>query len=262
MITLILTDQGQESFDMTANTKTLAKEKEKTKDLIDLNKQFSPHPLVLKAYKEKDAMELYRTLQVGSPEIDNENRVFSASKASGSPIRHKITGLYRRKVGNKEYVIFHEHLATLDYFKNPVDHSRFVGKVEVPIITRHYAINPLTIRSDQQQIRPTEQAGEVQGHNTVYEYEFEAVKSQLEKWYRTGVIDENTKLYAWDDLKYSVRKFDDFIRLPFDDLILLARVGNKLTGIFKPEDMTKEILDMFRQTIKQEVQQQQKGLTS
>lgn len=235
--------------------------KQTKEDLIDLNQQFSPHPLVLKAYKDKDAMQLYHQLQLGSPEIDNENRIFTASKASGSPIRHKITGLYRKKIGNKEYIVFHEHLATFDYFKNPVDHSRFVGKVEVPVIVRRFGINPATIRNNQQQVTPTEQAAEIEGHDTVYEYEFEAAKPQLVKWYKTGVIDDYTKLYAWDDVKYTVRKFDDFVRLPFDDLILLARVGNKLTGVFKPEDMTKEILEMFRQTIKQEVQQQQQGLT-
>lgn len=237
---------------------TKTKEKE---DLIDLNQRFSPHPLVLKAYKDKNAMDLYHQLQLGSPEIDNENRVFSASNASGSPIRHKITGLYRKKIGNKEYIVFHETLITTDYFKNFVDHSRFVGKVEVPVIVRRFGINPATIRNNQQQLTPTEQAPEIQGHETVYEYEFEASKPQLVKWYKQGIIDDYTKLYAWDDVKYSVSKFDDLIRLPFDDLILLARVGNKLTGVFKPEDMTKEILEMFRQTIKQEVQQQQQGLT-
>lgn len=240
-------------------TKALAKTKE---DSIDLDQKFSPHPLIVKAYKDNDAMELFRELQVGGPAIDNENRVFSASKASGSPVRHKITGLYRKRVGNKEYIIFHEHLTTFDYFKNPVDHSRFLGKVDVPIIVKHFAINPATIRSNQQKITPTEQAAEVQGHNTVYEYEFEASKPQLVKWYKTGIIDEYTKLYAWDEVKYNVGKFDDFIGLPFEDLILLARVGNKLTGVFKPEDMTKEILEMFRQTIKQEIQQQQQGLTT
>lgn len=202
-------------------------------------------------------MELYHQLQLGSPEIDNENRVFRASKASGSPIKHKITGVYRKKVGNKEYVVFHEHLATFDYFKNPVDHSRTLGKVEVPIIIRRFGINPATIRSNHQQVTPEEQAAEIEGHNTVYEYEFEATKPQLVKWYKEGVIDQYTKLYAWDEVKYSVSKFEDLIKLPFDDLILLARVGNKLTGVFKPEDMTKEILEMFRQTVKQEVQQQQ-----
>jgi len=249
---------------ITTNVKPVAAKTKQTKtkeDFIDLDQKFSPHPLVLKAYKDADAMELFQEPQIGSPEIDNEARVFAASKASGSPLRHKITGLYRKRVGNKEYVVFHEHMATFDYFKNPVDHSRLLGKVEVPIIVKHFAINPSNIRSNQQQIEPSEQAAEIQGHETVYEYEFEASKPQLLKWRQTGVIDEYTRLYAWDEVKYSVGKFEDFMRLPFDDLILLARVGNKLTGIFKPEDMTKEILEMFRQTIKQEVQQQQQGLT-
>ena len=96
---------------------------------VDLNKIYNPHPEILSRYKEKDAMDLFFPHE---SQLINEERIFLLSRASGSEITHKIIGIYRKKVGNKEYCFFHERISSRDYWKNPCSWTRLVGRYEDP----------------------------------------------------------------------------------------------------------------------------------
>ena len=79
-------------------------------------------------------------------------------------------------------MIWHEHLSTFDYYKNPVDHTRFMGRWEKPQIITRFTI-PSTIRSDIGKLEANEMPPEVNGSEVIYDFEFNALKWQLAQWY-------------------------------------------------------------------------------
>ena len=95
---------------------------------------------------------------------------------------------------------------------------------------------------------------EVNGSEVQYDYEFNAIKPQLQEWYDKKIITEDTKFYYWanDGFKYSVKSFDEFINLSGDDLILLGRSASKLSGVFKCEERV-AMLQSLRDQIKEEM---------
>ena len=100
--------------------------------------RYCPHYEVDKTYKENNAEDLHF---MHIPAYVNEERVYLCSKASKQPIKHKITGIYRKQVpGGKEYCFFHEAMVTKDYFGNIVEHTRLCGRYELPIIQKSYGI--------------------------------------------------------------------------------------------------------------------------
>jgi len=115
---------------------------------IDLDRVWIPSELVTNAYKGANAMELFAFDRDSKSEYFNEARIWTAARASDPPakIGHNIFSLYRKKVGNKEYLLFHEKLWTHDYFQNILDWSRYLRVVAVPVIVRKRSINPAAIR--------------------------------------------------------------------------------------------------------------------
>lgn len=226
--------------------------KQQSQQKIDLERIFNPNPRIIKAFKDADAMSLFVEKDIRS-EFVNERRIFDVSNESKKPVKHKIQGIYRRKSsGGKEYIYFHEFLATADYWNNPVQWTRLVGKFDLPEIVQRYGLNPNSITNEQQ--KPTALPAEIQSVDTVYEFEFESIKNQLKEWYKKGIIDENTHFYVEvDGRKYGNKhlSFEQFISLPIEDLVLLANYSGKLTGVFNPNDPT--MLEMLRKTVREQM---------
>lgn len=218
---------------------------------IDLDQIMNPHSAILKAYADANAKDLFFPYK---PEYMNEKRIFEASKSSGSPVKHLITGIYRKAAGSKEYVFWHEHLQTFDYFKNSIDHTRFVGRYEVPVITRNFAINPAGITSDTTQVKPESGPPEIESMKTIHEFEFEELKPQLMKWKEQNIITDETHLYCWvGPIKYSKPyTWEEWLNLSIDDLVVLGKVGNRFDGILKPGDAGN--IETLRQIVKEELQ--------
>lgn len=92
--------------------------------------------------------------------------------------------------------------------------------------------------------------------STQYEFESEALKPQLEEWYKKGIItDEGTNFYAWvGNKKYSKPySWSEFMGLSLDDLVLLANFSEKLITAFKTDEITANMLQTLRQTIREEL---------
>lgn len=237
---------------MTTTAKQTTETKEQIK--VDLDQVYNPNPKLLQVYKEKNAMDLFTDFEALRPQYVNEDRLFKIAKMSGSPIKHHIGGIYRKAIDSKEYVLWHEHLSTFDYYKNPTDHTRFMGRYEIPNIVTRYTI-PATIRSDIGKLEAEELPAEINGYETQYEYEFNALKWQLCQWYeKDKIITDETRFYYWasDGTKYPVRSFDEFVNMNGDDLMLLGRSGNKLSGVFKSEERA-AMLESLRAQIKEEM---------
>lgn len=231
--------------------------KQKQQLSINLDEiSYCPHPEVDRAYKEANAEHLH-FMEI--PAYRNESRVYLCSKASGKPVKHKITGIYRRQVpGDKEYVFFHEAMVTKDYFGNIVEHTRLCGRYEKPNIQKSYGIPQGRRLVSNTDVTETMQAQELEVYvndiQTVHEWEFEQIKPQLQEWYKNGIIDENTKLYAWiGTSKYGVNSFQDFISLSIDDLTLLCRAGTRFQGLLKGQELTPKILDAIREKLQTEL---------
>lgn len=241
------------------NTIIMTKAKPVLEDLkIELNKVWTPSELILNAYKAANAMDLFWPHK---SEYINEARIFTASDASDPPaaIKHNIFSLYRKQVGTKEFLIFHELLYTTDYFQNKLDWTRTLGKVEVPRIVKHKSINPAAIRNagGTGRISPSEGPPEIDSMEDVYLWEFQSVKNQLEQWHHQGVISPTAKFIAWiPPNKWSVRSFREFMDLSLPDLELIARLGSKVTSILGPEAMSKEILQELRETAKATIKEE------
>lgn len=207
---------------------------------VDLSAVANPHPLLLKAYEEAGAMELFEGIESMRPEYQGEKRIIETSAGSNAPIKFHIGGIYRRSVGSSEFVFFHCHMSTLDFFQNPIDHTKFQGRWAKPVIVTRKSINPAAIRmGGTKKIEPTPQDPEIQGFETIYDYEFTAIKPQLLKWKQQGVINDLTHFYAWPlgPTKYSKPyNWEEWFNLDMSDLILLAKVGNRFDGIIKPGD--------------------------
>jgi hypothetical protein len=207
----------------------------------------------LAAYTEKNAMNLFTDLEALRPQYVNEDRLFKIAKLSGAKIKHHIGGIYRKAVGSKEFVFWHEHLSTFDYYKNPVDHTRFMRRWEKPEIISRFTI-PSTIRSDIGKLEAKNMPPEVNGSEVQYDYEFSAIKGQLQEWYKNGIITDETRFYYWDNegVKNPVRSFDEFLNMSGGDLILLAKSKHKLSGVFKSEERA-AMLESLRAQIKEEM---------
>lgn len=237
----------------------MAKTKTVLKDSIDLNKIYNPHELVLDAYKKANAEHLFFPHE---SRYINENRVFIASNASDPPakIHQRIQSIYRKRVGKTEWLLLHNRLWSHDFFHNLVEWSRGpLGVVEVPVITRKRSINVAAMKSDDMRVSPYESEPEISRFDTVYLWEFEKYKDQLLRWRDEGIIPEDCHLYYWttDGIKYKVQKFEDFINLSGDDLILLGKVGHRFSGILKGGDA--QSVEALRTLLKEEIQ---KGLLS
>lgn len=221
---------------------------------IDLNKMWTPSELITNAYKEANAMDLFFA---DRSEFVNERRIWDASRASDPPaaIKHNIFSLYRKVVGSKEYLLFHETLYTTDYFKNGVDWTRYLGVVTVPKIVRRRSINPATIKSNTDRVSPSDGPPEVESNEDVYLWPFEQVKKQIRSWREQGVIPQTAKFIAWvPPNKYSVINFEDFLELEIEDLVLINKMGSKLTGLYKPGDPA--ILQTLKAMMKDAVKEQ------
>ena len=98
---------------------------------------------------------------------------------------------------------------------------------------------------------------EVNGSQVIYDFEFNALKWQLAQWYeKDHYITDETHFYYWDNdgVKNPVRSFDQFLSMSGDDLILLAKSGKKLSGVFKAEERA-EMLESLRVQIKEEMKE-------
>jgi hypothetical protein len=217
---------------------------------INLDQIFSPHPKVVEAYKDTgDQFFPYDE----NPECINEKRIFLYANASKprAEIRHRITSLYRRKeFGGKEFCWFNEHLITHDLFHNPLDHTRTLGKYQLPKIVTQMGYNPNTTPDPTHPVElgPTAQGAQIESVSTVYEFEFEKLKPQLEQWYKQGILDDSTVLHACvGTKKYTVNSLDEFLNLRIEDLVLLNRTKIDATGLFASKDMSAGILAMARE---------------
>lgn len=229
----------------------MSKQKAVSKEAkIDLDRVWTPHELVTNAYKEADAL----FFQHESRYI-NEARIWTASKASNPPakIGHNIFTLYRKRVGNREFLLFHEKLWTTDYFQNILDWSRYLGMVEIPVIVKKRGINVAAIRSDTDKVSPTDGPPEIHNLEKKYLWEFSKYKNQLEQWYKDGVISPDCHMYCWvDENKYKVTSFENFVSLPIEDLILLGKIGRRFEGVLKPGDYNS--IETLRSLVKEELQ--------
>ena len=173
--------------------------KSKQKQLsVSLDEIKNPHPAILKAYDDANARHLFFE---HIPVYVNEKSVFMAAKASKKPIKHEITGLYRKRINGKEYVCFHEEIIALDYFGNVVMHNRMVGRYELPIIGKVYGLNPGMIHGNSdinKMMEAQEREVSIDSIETIHEFEFEAIKPQLLKWKEQNIISDKTPLYVWD----------------------------------------------------------------
>jgi len=94
---------------------TKVKQVQKQKPLrIDLDKIWNPHPEIIRAYKDGNALDLSFELghtersQYNSPAYNNEARLFKSAEAGKKGIKHKITSIHRVRKGVKEYAYFYE----------------------------------------------------------------------------------------------------------------------------------------------------------
>jgi hypothetical protein len=217
---------------------TLDKEstKLKTKQMlkINLDEVKNPHPKIKKVWQESGVQDDYPPY-ADKANWNNEKRLFILGKSStaSSPARkihHKITSIYRKISGNKEYCFFFEHLWTKDLLGNYIDHTRELGRYEVPniAITSAYDRN-----QDQSQLVLSTVSSQIVNVEMKYEWEFEQIKPQLQKWYDEGIIDENTQFTVWPRCtrKYTVNSWDEFINLSLQDLTLIGRVGPVAQGL-------------------------------
>lgn len=142
-------------------------------------------------------------------------------------------------MGEKEYCFFNEHLITHDIFHNPLDHTRTVGRFQKPHIVPILGYNPNATPdpNNPAELGPQAMGAQIESVETVYEWEWEKIKPQLQEWYKKGIIDDNTHLVSWvGTKKYTVNSWDEFINLRIQDLVLLGRVGFDATGLFDPKD--------------------------
>jgi hypothetical protein len=186
------------------------------------------------------------------PEYKNEERIFVASRSSKTKISHNLFSCYRKKAGTKEYFFAFDLMITKDYFKNKIDHTRMIGKFEMPVITSTYAINPSSIRSDTAMIEPIQSPPQIESTHEEYIYEWNEVKGQLLKWKEQGIINDQTNFYIQSGSdKHGKFSFEEWLNLPMDDLMLLSRYRDRL-GTFTNEPMA-ERLSTLREQLKHEM---------
>ncbi len=226
---------------------------------VNLDQIFNPNPKLVQTYAEAKATDLFAFDRDNRAEFQNEARVFAAARASKKPIKHNIFSLYRKQIGNQEYVYFFDLMIAYDYFQNKVDHTRLIGHWSKPFITRKWGLDPLTLKSDS---RPEPgQIGdpEVDSTEEVYDYPWEQMRDQLVKWKESGIIGDKAIFYVVkDNRKYSMPySWDQWLNLSMSDLELLGLNGKKYNALLTPGDPS--ALQLVRDTIKQEIS---KGLLS
>ena len=147
-------------------------------------------------------------------------------------------------------------MTTFDYFKNKIDHTRLIGRFEIPIIVSNYSISPSTIRSDTAMIEPVQSPPQIESTHEEYEWKFEAIKPQLLKWKEQNLINDNTNFYVQiGNDKYGKFTFEEFVNLDISDLELLGKFGNRVRGVYKPGEPMTEKLETLREQLKQELRQ-------
>jgi hypothetical protein len=134
---MALTDQGQES--LAKQTKT---ESESKQISVNLDQIFNPNAELVKTFEEAKATELFAFDRDNKSEFKNEARVFAAVRASKKPMKHNIFSLYRKQIGNQEFVYFFDLCVAFDYFQNKIDHTRLIGRWEKPLITHKWGLDP------------------------------------------------------------------------------------------------------------------------
>jgi hypothetical protein len=223
---------------------------------VNLDVQMNPNPKLLATYKDANAEEMFKGNRYSIPEYKNEERIFVASRSSKAPIKHNLFSCYRKKVGSKEYFFAFDLMTTKDYFKNKIDHTRLIGRFEMPVIVSNYSISPSTIRSDTAMIEPVQSPPTIESTHEEYEWEFSAIVPQLKKWWESGVIPQTANFYVViGNDKYGRYTFEEFVNLDISDLELLGKFGNRVRGVWKPGEPMTEKLETLREQLKQELRQ-------
>ena len=184
------------------------KQEKKQKHLpleINLDEIKNPHPELVRTWKESGVEDQYMPYE-DSAAMNNEKRIFLYANA-GKPkaeIKHKITSIYRKKEGEKEYCFFNEHLMTHDIFHNQLDHTRTLGRYQLPNIVPIMGYNSDAVQDPSQpaQLGPQAMGAQIESVSTVYEWEWAKIKPQLEEWYKKGIIEDNRALTAWYEKIY------------------------------------------------------------
>ena len=229
--------------------------KQTTKLEIDLDKAaHCPSDALVKCYTDADAMNGWIDYNI-KPEFVNNRRIWAASKGSGNKVRHSIFALYRRKIGRSESLFMYDSISTKDYFGNNLMTPVEIGRWSKPTFSRTYGINPGTIRTSvsTENMKPTPSEASIEGHETVYDYPWTPkLVETLKQWYEEGIISPDVKMYAWGTTKYGVLRWEDFIGLPFEDLELLGKAGNRFDGIYRSGDANS--IETIRNIVKSELE--------
>jgi hypothetical protein len=244
-------EKAQEQL-LETKSKTKSKSKSKSKQLeIDLEKIHTPHPAVVEAYKDTDGQFFPYD---ENPACLNEKRLFLYSKASKQPIKHRIVSLYRKRdFSGTEFCFFQEHLSTRDLFGNYLDHTREMGRYELPHIVKQMGYNPNSTPdpAHPEELGPQMMAAEIESVEQVYEWEFEKLKPWLKEQRSKGIIRDDCNFTAWiGQKKYSVQDWDSFINLSFENLVLLNRTNIDSMGLGLDAN---EILQMAREKAREKL---------
>ena len=163
-----------------------------------------PHPAVLKAYKENDFPYVSRANEV------NEAAFFEQAKLAKAHVRREITQIVRIKQGNHEWFTFNEHLTATNKLGNKIDHSRVVGKYEIPNFT--YQLNENGQRTTTQ----------IESKDTVYELRWkEDFTPAIEK-----DVSDKVSLVVIADRHWSGFTYQQFKEHSFEDLVTIAKFGS------------------------------------
>jgi hypothetical protein len=218
---------------------------------VNLDEQLNPNKRLLAAYDTAGARELFKGDRYVIPEYRNEERIFVASRTSKKPISHNLFSCYRKKVGSREHFFAFDHMITHEYFGSKIDHTRMIGKFEMPVIVSTYSINPSAIKSDTAMIEPIRSPPSIESTHDEYDYEWEAIKPQLLKWKEQNIINDQTNFYIQvGSDKCGKFSFEEWLNLKIEDLMLLARYRDRL-GMFTNEPI--ERLQVLREQLKHEM---------
>ena len=109
------------------------------------------------------------------------------------------------------------------------------------------------MQTDGAMVEPTDFPPEIDSWNTEYDWEWDTIKPQLEKWWADGTIPQDARFYAvTGNNKYGGFSFKEFIGLNMEDLELLAKFGQRVKGIFA-SGQEDEKLTALRQMLKKEM---------
>lgn len=106
-------------------------------------------------------------------------------------------------------------------------------------------------------MKPKPSEAEIEGFETVYDYDFKDLVPTLKKYREDGTLSSECKFYAWTDHKFTVSSFDNFVGMPIDDHVLLNKAGERFDALYKPGDP--ESLSKIKDIVRSELE---KGLLS